>query len=120
MLFDGLPGFQARSAGTQANARIVVHAGHVGWADVIFVMERSHLNRLRRKLGYLLSGKRIVTLHIPDDYQFMQPELIDELRTKVGQHVEISDGFLTADNRGSKKDNARGAASLPHSNNTDK
>jgi len=40
-----------------------------------------------------LEGKRIVALHIPDAYQFMQPELIDALRKSVGKFVEISNGF---------------------------
>jgi len=87
-IFTGVPNLQVRSAGTQPDARVVVTEGHIGWADIIFVMERSHLNRLQRKFGDALAGKRIVTLHIPDDYQFMQPELIDELQTKVGRYLE--------------------------------
>ena len=70
---------------------MVVTEGHIGWADIIFVMEKSHLQKLRRKFGPALDGKQIVTLHIPDDYQFMQPELIDELQTKVAQHLDFPD-----------------------------
>ena len=88
-IFSGIPGIQVRSAGTQPDARIVVTAGHIGWADIIFLMEKSHLNRLRRKFPDVLEGKRTITLLIPDDYEFMQSELIDELRTKVSQHVSI-------------------------------
>ena len=90
-IFEGIPGLHVRSAGTQPSARVVVTEGHVGWADVIFVMERSHLNRLRLKVGDALNAKRVITLHIPDDYQFMQQELIDELQTKVREHVPLSD-----------------------------
>lgn len=88
-IFDGVDGIEARSAGTQQNARIVVTDGHIGWADLIMVMEKSHLNRLRRKFGDLLEGKEIVTLHIPDNYEFMQTELIDELRAKVTPFIEL-------------------------------
>lgn len=88
-IFSGIPGFQVRSAGTQPEARIVVTEGHVGWADIIFVMEKSHLNRLRLKFPEALEGKRTVTLFIPDDYQFMQPELIDELYSKVSGYVDL-------------------------------
>lgn len=88
-LFDGIPGYQVRSAGTQPEARIVVTEGHLGWADVIFVMEKSHLNRLRLKYAGALQGKQIVTLHIPDDYVFMQPELVDELRGKLEPYVAL-------------------------------
>jgi predicted protein tyrosine phosphatase len=87
-MFDGIPGYQARSAGTQPEARILVTEGHLGWADIIFVMEKSHLNRLRQKFPETLADKQVVTLHIPDDYEFMQPELMDELRTKLADYVE--------------------------------
>jgi predicted protein tyrosine phosphatase len=90
-IFSGLPGFQARSAGTQPEARIVVTEGLIGWADIIFVMEKSHLNKLRQKFGPVLDGKQLITLHIPDDYEFMQPELVHELQAKVGQHVDWGD-----------------------------
>ena len=83
-IFSGGVGYEVRSAGTQPNARVVVTEGHIGWADVIFVMEKSHLNKLRQKFPEALANKEIITLHIPDDYTFMQPELIDELHSKVG------------------------------------
>ena len=88
-IFSGLPGIQVRSAGTQPDARIVVTEGHIGWADVIFLMEKSHLNRIRRKMSEALMGKRVIVLGIPDDYEYMQPELIDELEGKVSQHLSL-------------------------------
>ena len=88
-LLDGLPGYEVRSAGTQPGARIVVTEGHIGWADIIFVMEKSHLAKLRSRFPEALDGKKIVTLHIPDDYEFMQPDLLDELRAKLAPHLEL-------------------------------
>ena len=88
-LFEGFPAYQVRSAGTQPEARLVLTEGHIGWADVIFVMEKSHLNRIRRKFPQALQSKRVITLGIPDDYEFMQPELLDELRGKLGPYVML-------------------------------
>ena len=88
-IFSCIPGYEVRSAGTQPDARIVVTEGHVRWADIIFVMEKSHINRMRRKLGDALNGKRVITLHIPDIYDPMQPELIEELEAKVGAHIAL-------------------------------
>jgi len=88
-VFSGIPGIEVRSAGTQPDARIVVTEGHVGWADIIFLMEKSHLNRLRRKFPEAIEGKRTVTLLIPDEYEFMEPDLVDELRAKVSRYVVI-------------------------------
>ena len=93
-LFDGFSLYQVRSVGTQPGARIVITAGHIGWADLIFVMEKSHLNRIRRKFPKALEGKRVVTLNIPDDYEFMQPELLHELRGKLAPHVLLPDGNI--------------------------
>ena len=90
-LFEGFPGYQVRSAGTQPGGRIVITEGHIGWADIIFVMEKSHLNRLRRKYPEALRGKRVITLFIPDDYDLMQPELLEELRGKLAPHVLLPD-----------------------------
>jgi predicted protein tyrosine phosphatase len=90
-LFEGIPGYQVRSVGTQQDARIVITEGHIGWADLIFVMEKSHLDRIRRKFPEALQGKRVIALHIPDDYDFMQPELLDELRCKLAPYVTLSE-----------------------------
>lgn len=90
-LFDGSPVYRARSAGTQPGARVVITEGHIGWADLIFVMERSHLNRIRQKFPEALACKRVVTLHIPDDYEYMQPELVDDLRTKLAPYISLPD-----------------------------
>jgi predicted protein tyrosine phosphatase len=90
-IFTNVPGVEARSAGTQPGARIVVTEGLVGWADIIFAMEKSHLHKLRQKFGALLDARQVVALRIPDDYEFMQPELIDELQTQVGQYLSMDD-----------------------------
>jgi predicted protein tyrosine phosphatase len=85
-----VPGFEVRSAGTQPMARIVVTEGHLLWADIVFVMEKSHLQRLRAKFPEAANCKQIVNLHIPDIYELMQPELVDEIRAKVSEHLAFS------------------------------
>jgi predicted protein tyrosine phosphatase len=52
-------------------------------------MEKSHLNRLRRKFPDALAGKRVVCLHIPDEFNFMEPALIRELRTKLSRYIAV-------------------------------
>ncbi len=88
-LMEGVIGYEVRSAGTQPDARIVITEGHIGWADIVFLMEKSHFNRIRLKYPDSLEGKRVVVLNIPDDYQYMQPELLDELRSKLDDHVVL-------------------------------
>ena len=78
--------WDVRSGGTEEGARVKVTAGHIGWADVIVVMEKRHKERLRQKHPQELAERTCVCLFIPDDYEFMDPELIAVLRTKMEEH----------------------------------
>jgi len=86
-VFDDLDGISARSAGTEPNARIRVTAGHLSWAELIFVMEKKHLRRLQDKFPEAIADKKIICLHIPDEYEFMQPELVDLLQASVTPYL---------------------------------
>jgi predicted protein tyrosine phosphatase len=86
-IFDGTNGIHARSAGTEPGARIRVTAGHLSWADIIFVMEKKHLRRLQDKFAETIADKKVVCLHIADNYEFMQPELVDLLQASVALHL---------------------------------
>jgi len=82
-IFRDTPGLTVRSAGTQPSARIVVTIGLLGWADLVVCMEKSHLQRLRQRYPEAMAGKRVVTLHLRDEFEYMQPELVDELRVRL-------------------------------------
>jgi predicted protein tyrosine phosphatase len=88
-IFDGLNGYEVRSAGTEEGARIKVTEGHIGWSDLIFVMEKKHLRRLKDKFSNMLNSKQIICLDIPDDYKFMDEELIEILKLRISEHIEI-------------------------------
>lgn len=53
------------SAGLNKDAEVPLSEEQVEWADLILVMEKEHRNRLNRKSGKALGGKRIVVLNIP-------------------------------------------------------
>nr|WP_320146833.1 hypothetical protein [uncultured Anaeromusa sp.] len=78
-----------RSAGTEDKARVKVTNGHIGWADLIFTMEKKHVRRLQERFRDSLEGKKIICLNIPDDYQFMDSELIEVLISAVSLHIEL-------------------------------
>ena len=82
-LFADVPGWEVRSAGTEEGARIKVTAGHLGWADTIIVMEKRHKERLRQKFPEAFAGKECVCLFLADDFEFMEPALVDALREKM-------------------------------------
>lgn len=88
-LLHGVPRYQVRSAGTQPDARVVITEGHIGWADVIFVMEKSHANRIRLRYPEATSEKLVIALHIQDEYEFMHPDLLDELRARLSPFLTL-------------------------------
>ncbi|MDP0501991.1 MAG: protein tyrosine phosphatase [Verrucomicrobiota bacterium JB022] len=90
-MFAASQRYQVRSRGVARHARVKLTAGDLGWADVIFVMEKNHKDRILRDHRAAASGKRIVCLFIEDIYQPMEPALLDELRRKLAEHVELPD-----------------------------
>ena len=83
-IFAKLPGLECLSAGTDPKADVQIDAELIEWADTIYVMETSHRHRISKRFNKHLAGKRIVVLNVPDDYEFMQPELIAVLERKLG------------------------------------
>jgi predicted protein tyrosine phosphatase len=90
-IFDGVSEHHVRSVGTEQGARRRVTAGDLGWAELIFVMEKRHLNRLQKKFRDSLLGKRVVCLHIPDEFEYMDEDLIDRLRGGVAPYVDFTE-----------------------------
>ena len=77
------PKVSARSAGTSPNARHTVSVDDIQWANVILVMEEKHKSRLKAEFSRMLDNKPIHVLDIPDEYKYMDPELIEMLEQSV-------------------------------------
>ena len=75
--------FEVKSAGTDPSATCVLSLEHLNWADAIIVMEKAHRNTIRKQFPDIYDKKKIVCLYIPDEYDFMQPELVAILKDKV-------------------------------------
>lgn len=86
-MFADWPGVETASAGLAPDADTPVDPDMLAWADVIFVMEAAHRAKLQRRFGPHLKRARMVVLNIPDDYDFMQPELVARLETTVAPHL---------------------------------
>jgi predicted protein tyrosine phosphatase len=83
-LWRNHPALAVRSAGTSPNARHQVSAQDLQWAQAILVMEEKHKSRLIAEYARLVESKPIHVLDIPDEYQYMDPELVEELERTVG------------------------------------
>jgi len=82
-VFAQWPGVETDSAGLAPDAEVRVSAEQLDWATLIFVMEKNQRSKLTRQYRQVLAGKRVVCLDIPDDYSYMQPELVSLLQRKV-------------------------------------
>lgn len=82
------PGLHVRSAGTSPHARHPVSEADIAWADVVFVMEEKHLSRLRADYRDAMVGKTVHVLDIPDEYRYMDPELVELLQSSVNSILQ--------------------------------
>ncbi len=82
------PRVEVRSAGVSSGAKRRVSAKDLAWADLVLVMERSHRSRLREQFRDKPESPPIGSLDIPDDYAFMDPELVRLLREGVEGWLE--------------------------------
>jgi predicted protein tyrosine phosphatase len=87
-IYKGRPDTVVKSAGTKPTARIKLSAKLVLWADVIFAMEKEHKQRLMERFPLETMEKEIVILNIPDEYEFMDPELIDTIKGTAGPYMD--------------------------------
>jgi predicted protein tyrosine phosphatase len=83
-VFARLPGVETDSAGLADDAVTPLCSEQLEWATLIVVMEEVHRKKLNRQFSRHLKGKRIVCLRIPDNYAYMQPELVQLLEQRVG------------------------------------
>ncbi|MES2439105.1 MAG: low molecular weight protein tyrosine phosphatase family protein [Verrucomicrobiota bacterium] len=86
-VFAGMPGIDVDSAGLNNDAVVPLSPEQVEWADLIFVMEKEHRNKLHRKFKRHLNGQRVIVLGIPDEYEYMDLDLIQLLKVKMMQFL---------------------------------
>ena len=90
-IYKNHPQFNVKSAGTEQGAEIKVDDKLINWANVIFVMEKKHKEFLQRAFPSF-SQKKISILDIPDEYKYMDAELIDMIQTCVEDFFKLDKG----------------------------
>ena len=84
------PGYNVRSAGVAKSAKRKVQEADISWSDLIFAMEREHKQKLKMKFPHCLDLANLPVLDIPDEYGFMDPDLVDVIETSVAAILEGS------------------------------
>ena len=76
------PRFAIRSAGLSKHSPHVLSQSDLEWADLLLYMEKDHLEKIKEIFSNTKLPKAI-NLDIPDDYRYMDPELIEILKEKI-------------------------------------
>lgn len=77
------------SAGTDSDAKVKLTEKTLQWADLVFVMEKKHKDIIKQKFKENYSSKKIIVLDIPDEYEYMNEELVLLLKTSVSSYLNI-------------------------------
>ena len=86
-LLKGKRGLEVKSAGTWIHARRRISKDLIDWADLIFVMEEHH-----RDVILSISPeakKKVIVLGIPDVYRRNDPELVEMLKRKLAEYLDV-------------------------------
>jgi predicted protein tyrosine phosphatase len=88
-IFANRAGFEVTSAGLHRSAGNPVTPELLQWADVIFVMEQIHREKLGKQFRAHLKSKRVICLDIPDQFECMDPALVNLLEKKCGAFFRV-------------------------------
>jgi predicted protein tyrosine phosphatase len=86
-VFSDYAELEVKSAGVAKDASVPVSRELLEWADLVFVMERKHRNEIHKRFKDIYLAKRIICLYVPDEYNYMDDELIEMLKHKVTPHL---------------------------------
>lgn len=89
-VFSDWPGIECSSAGLNPDADNPVDGEQLEWADIIFVMEKVHRSKLSKRYKQYLKCKRLICLDIPDEYDYMAPDLVKLLKAKVSPLLPVN------------------------------
>ena len=82
------PRVSVRSAGVGEKARRKISEADLDWADLVLVMERKYARRIQAQFRFRDSFPPMECLDIPDDYEFMEEELVTLIRD--GTELQIN------------------------------
>jgi len=85
-VFANYPGLKVLSAGTNNNAEVPLCPELILWADTLVVMESTHRKKLQKKFKEFIKNQNIICLNIPDEFEYMDQELVQILKDKLNNY----------------------------------
>lgn len=81
--------FNIRSAGLSPKSNRKLSEKDLSWADLILVMEADHRSKIKELYKYA-QLPTIIVLSIPDEYEYMDEELVGILDDKVNDILKLN------------------------------
>ena len=86
-IFADYLNIETDSAGLNRGAEVRLDTAQIEWTDIIFVMEKKHHKKLNETFREYLTEKKIVVLHIPDKYQYMDKDLVRLIKERCAPYL---------------------------------
>lgn len=80
--------FNICSVGLSPKSERQIREKDITWADLIFVMEQGHWARISGTYRHL-DLPAIEVLHIEDEYEYLDPELVELLTDRINSTLKI-------------------------------
>lgn len=82
-IYNNDPRVEVRSAGVSSSSKTKLTEGHLEWADLVLVMEKKYKERIIEVFKKKKNLPRIISLDIPDEYEYMDDELIQIIKSST-------------------------------------
>jgi len=79
--------FKAKSAGLYNNRPVTEK--QLSWADIIIVMEDQQRSEIAKRFPKQYLQKRILSLDLPDIYNYNDAKLVFDLRLKMNEYAPL-------------------------------
>ncbi len=80
--------FNVRSVGLSPKSERQIKERDIEWADLVFVMEQGQGARISGSYRHL-ELPEIEVLHIEDEYEYLEPELIEMLTDRINSTLDV-------------------------------
>lgn len=87
-LFKNDNRFSIRSVGLSPKSNRKISEKDLNWSELVLVMETEQRNKIKELYRYIELPKTEV-LHIPDDYEFLDDELVELLTFKINDILKV-------------------------------
>lgn len=84
-VFSAYENIETDAAGLSSDADILLGVDQLEWATHIIVMEKSQASKIRKSFKKYINGKKIICLDVPDNFDYMQAELIELLKQRINR-----------------------------------